>query len=81
MIKGTHVQRVVEPQVLVECKDILDLLVGEVEPSDVEVLCKTALVVALRDDSDVALCGPSQQHLGGGLAMLLSNRCDGGMLE
>lgn len=77
----TYSQRVVESQVPVQGADGLDLAGFQVPASDVQVLRQAVRVVALGDDSDVALRGPAQQHLGRGLAVLLGNALDGRMLE
>lgn len=77
----TYSSRVVESQVLVQRADGLDLSGLQVPGSDIQVLRQAVWVVALGDDSDVALRGPAQQHLGRGLAMLLSNGLDSGVLE
>jgi hypothetical protein len=45
----------------------------QVEAADVQVLCKTALVVALGDNGDAALGGPAQQNLRRALAVGVGN--------
>ena len=77
----THVRRVVEPQVAVKSGDGLDLVGAEVEAADVKVLRKTVLVVALGDDGNATLGGPSEENLGGGLAVLVGNGLDALDLE
>jgi hypothetical protein len=69
----TYVGRVVEAQSLVQAADLLDLILLQVEAAHVQVLRKTALVVALGDDSDAALGGPAQQHLRRALAVSIGN--------
>ena len=71
--RDTVVQRVVEPQTLVQAGDGLDLVLGQIEGADVQILRQTALVVALGDDSHATLRGPPQQHLRGRLVVLLCN--------
>nr|POE59280.1 hypothetical protein CFP56_24549 [Quercus suber] len=68
-------------QALIQRADLLDLVGGEVEAADVEVLLQAALVIGLGDDGDAALRGPAQQHLGRRLAVLGRDALDGRVLE
>jgi hypothetical protein len=67
--RHTYIGRVVEPQSLVQAADLLDLILLQVEAAHVQVLRKTALVVALGDNGNTALSGPAQQDLRRALAV------------
>lgn len=63
----------VEAQAPVQAGDLLDLLLGQLEVKQAEVLLQAVDAVGLRDDDDVALGAPAEQYLAGRLAVL---RCD-----
>ena len=73
---NTYVVRVVEAQILLECVDILHLLLGNIPRRRVEVLCQSLRIVALRDDTDIALSGPSQEYLSWCLVLRTPNLLD-----
>jgi hypothetical protein len=75
-MRYTYVGRVVEAQPLVQAADLLNLILLQVEAADVQVLRKTALVVALGDNSNAALSGPAQQDLRRALAVGVGNSLD-----
>jgi hypothetical protein len=77
----TYVCGGVELEVLVKVRDLLDLLLLQVEAGDVQVLLQTVLRVALGDDSETTLSGPSEQYLGGGLAVGFRDLGDDGVVE
>lgn len=72
---------VVEPQVLVDGRDALNLVVGQVEAVDLEVLLETVLAVGLGNDGNAALGGPAEQNLGGGHAVLGGDALDDIVVE
>lgn len=79
--ESTHVCGLVEAQVLVQRGYGLNLIIIEVEAEVLEVLLHASLAAALGNDGDAALGGPAQQHLGGGLAVLVGDGLDGGLLH
>ena len=60
----------------VQPTDLLQLALVEIKRTDVEVLRKTVLVVALGDDCDISLRSPPEQDLRGSLAVLGSDALD-----
>ena len=77
----TYVGGSVELEVLVKARDLLDLRVLEVEAGHVQVLLEATLGVALGDDRQATLCGPSQQNLCGCLAVCLRDLLDDRVVE
>jgi len=77
----TYVGRVVEPQALVQSADLLNLILLEVEAADIEVLCKTRLVVALGNDSNAALGRPAKEDLRRALSVSVGNALDDVVVE
>lgn len=77
----TYANWVVESKVLVQRAQRFNVGGLQIPSGHVQVLRQAARVVALGDDGDVALGGPAEQHLGGGLAVLLGNRLDGRVVE
>lgn len=61
----------------IEVGNGLDLRIREVDASVVEVLFKSLGVGALGNDSDAALCRPTQENLSGGGLVLVRNLGDG----
>ena len=61
----THVRGAVEAQILVERGDAVQIVFGQIERADIQVLRQAGGVVALGDDGDVALGGHRQPQFGG----------------
>lgn len=81
-MKSTEViNGVVEPEVAVQARDGLNLILSKVEVRDLQVLQQPALGVGLGDDGQSALGGPAQENLCGGALVLLGDGSDGGVLE
>lgn len=57
---------VVEADVLVQARDVLDLILRQVEAIGSQVLSQTLSVVTLGNNGDTTLGGPSEKNLGGG---------------
>ena len=70
------VDRVVEAEASVKTADGLNLILLEVEATDIKVLSETILVVGLGNDGNAALGGPSQEDLTRGLVVLVGNLLD-----
>ena len=75
------VQRVVEPQALIQPANAVHLALVEIPTGNVQVLRQPPLIVALRDDGHVPLRGPTQQHLRGRLPVPAGNLLDGGVVH
>jgi len=67
---------VVEPQVHIQSRDAVELLIGKVETDILQVLLQSLLVVALRDNGNAALGRPPQQYLSRGLPVPLCRILD-----
>lgn len=59
----------------------MQLLLGEGEARDFQILLQPALVVALRDDGDIPLGGPPQENLRGCLAVLIGDALHSWVVE
>jgi hypothetical protein len=77
----TYVGRSVELEVLVQLRDLLDLIVLQVEASDIQVLRQAVRRVRLRNDGDTTLCAPPEQNLCGSLAVCLGDLLDDRVVE
>lgn len=73
--------RVDAPKVLVESRDLLDLILGEVKVDVLEVLLGALRVVGLGDDGDSPLSRPAEENLSGRLGVGVGDGLDGGVLE
>ena len=80
-LRNPIVQRIVEPQPLVQPANALHLALLEIPARDVQILRQSPLVVTLRDNRHVSLRRPTQQYLRGRLAMLLGDLLDGGVIQ
>lgn len=77
----THVEGVVEAQVLVQRADRVNLTSFQVKVGDLQVLSQASGVIALGDNSNVTLSSPAQQDLGGSAVVLGSKRSDDSVVE
>lgn len=77
----THVDWRVELQILVQCRDLINLLLLQVKAAHIQVRLQSSLGGALGDDRNAALRVPAQQHLGRCLAMRIRHLLDHGVFK
>ena len=75
------IQRIVEPQPLIQPTDALHLTLLEIPTRNVQILRQSPLIVALWNNGHVSLRRPAQQHLRGRLAVLLGDLLDGCVVQ
>src|SRR4051794_22620368 len=77
----TYSHGVVEPKTLVKSTNSLKLSTLKIKVRNLQVLRKTSRIITLRNNSNLALRSPTQQHLSRSPTMLLGNPLDSSMLK
>jgi hypothetical protein len=73
--------RAIEPQPLIQGRNLLNLLIAEVESVRLEVLLQPINAVPFGDDDNISLLAPAQWHLTRRLAVFLGDALDNVDLE